>query len=264
MDWNNTTQTLQGGALEYILIAMIALCLIGACSMCKTKGRSSRIRPHGERTCRACHPAGLPFIREQPGTKYQYDLYVKPPLADEDTNEIIALQEVRDYLMEQRDDMECERDEARTEHRDLERDFNHLGEKFEEMESSVMTWRTTCDELMKHRDEVQEELDDMECERDEAQEELEEMESERDDMESERDDMESERDDAISAADELAAQNADLLQAQLERHENPHIDPHVLCKLFAKMPGEWVANILTNVLIDAEIAPEQTTLEMYE
>lgn len=214
----NTTQALQGGALQYILMLMIALCVIGACKQCGAEGRASRMRPHGERTCRACHPEGLAYHRLHPGTQYEYDLFVKPVridavIAEEDGREIKALQEVRDDLQEQLEDMECERDEYR-----------------EEAEQ--------------------------------AQYELEDMESERDDMEELRDEMEQERDDAISAADELAAQNTDLLNEQLDRLRSPTIDPHVITALFARMPSEWVANILTNVLIDAVPDTVQTTLDV--
>jgi chromosome segregation ATPase len=118
--------------------------------------------------------------------------------------------------------------------------------------------------LEEERDAWKETAEEFEYERDDMIEQLEDMEMERDDYEQQRDELDEMMEQANERVRQLELENAGLLEQQLEQRSNPRIDPHVLCALFARMPSEWVANILTNVLIDAIVDPVQTTLEMYE
>ena len=133
---------------------------------------------------------------------------------------------------------------------DLEAGLAATCEQRDSWKETALSERVRVDDLLEQLEEMEQERDDYEQQRDELLEQVEEMEME--------------RDEAVEAANELAAQNSDLLEKQLEQRSNPSIDPHVLCALFARMPSEWVANILTNVLIEAIVDPVQTTLEMYE
>jgi chromosome segregation ATPase len=119
-------------------------------------------------------------------------------------------------------------------------------------------------ELEEERDAWKETAEEIEYERDDMSEQLEDMEMERDDYEQQRDELEEMMEQANERVRRLEVENAGLLEQQLEQRSNPSIDPQVLCALFARMPSDWVANILTNVLIDAIVDPVQTTLEMYE